>query len=70
MQNETNTNMNPSMDTNLNTNPNPNTNPNQDTNPNMEGEQDRNSQILAHLGALRCLRSLFRGEEPLELIIS
>ena len=38
--------------------PNPNTNPNKS--PNTEGEQDQNSQILAHLGALRCLSSFFR----------
>ena len=40
---------------------NSNTNPNTDTNPNMEGEQDQTSDILACLGALRCLNSLFRG---------
>ena len=36
-----------------------------DTNPNMKGEQDQNSLILAHLGALRCLSSSFRGGDHL-----
>ena len=44
---------------------NQNTNRNTDTNPNTEGEQDWNSQILAHLGALRRLRSYFRAEDHL-----
>ena len=52
MQNETSDNQTP------NTNPNPNLNT--DTSPNTEGEQDQNSEILARLGALRCLSSLFR----------
>ena len=42
--------------------PNPNMNQNMNPNPNPEGEEDRNSQILAHLGALRHLSSSFRGE--------
>ena len=41
--------------------PNPNMNPN----PNLEGEEDQNSQILAHLVALRCLSSYFRGGDHL-----
>ena len=41
--------------------PNPNTNPNTDTNPNTEEGQDHNSNILAHLGSLMRLSSLFRG---------
>ena len=40
-------------------------NPNTDMNPNTEGEQDRNSQILARLGALRRLSSSFRGGDHL-----
>ena len=40
-------------------------NPNTRTNPNMEREQDKNSEIMAHLGALRCLSSLFRGGDHL-----
>ena len=43
----------------LNKNPNPNLNT--DTNPNTEGEQDQNSNIMARLGSLRRLSSLFRG---------
>ena len=39
-------------------NPNPNSNPN---NEHMEEEHDRNSEILARLGALRHLSSIFRG---------
>ena len=35
--------------------------PNMNPNPNPEGEEDRNSQILAHLGALSRLSSSFRG---------
>ena len=56
---------NPNTDMNPYMNPNPNMNPNPDTNPNKEGEQDCNSQIQAHLGALRCLISSFRGGDHL-----
>lgn len=45
------------------TNDNPNTNPN--TNASPEEEQNRNSEILARLGALRCLSALFRGGDHL-----
>ena len=38
---------------------------NQEPNPKMEGEQDRDSKILARLGALRRISSLFRGGDHL-----
>ena len=44
------------------------TNPN--TNPITKGEQDRNSKILAHLGALRSLTSSFRGGDNLRLSLA
>ena len=50
---------------NNNQEPKPNKNLNKSTNPNMEGEQDWNSEIMARLGALRCLSSLFRGGDHL-----
>ena len=41
--------------------PDPNMNPSA----NVEEEEDQNSQILACLGALRCLSSSFRGGDHL-----
>ena len=46
--------------TNNKTNNNPNPNPNTK---HLEEEHDRNSKILARLGALRSLSSIFRGRE-------
>ena len=52
---------------NLNTNPNTNPNPNTQTpEQNMDEGNDRNTEILARLGALRCLSSIFRGGAKLE----
>ena len=45
--------------------PTNNQEPKPNTNPNMEGEQHRNSDILARLGALRCLSSMFQGVDHL-----
>ena len=49
-----NTNLEGNVQNKTTNNPNPNTEP-------MEEEHDRNFEILAHLGALRRLSSLFRG---------
>ena len=48
--------------TNLNTNPNPNT---QTPEQNMDEGNDRNTEILAQLGALRRLSSIFRGGDQI-----
>ena len=51
-----------------NPNTNPNTNPNPDTQPpeqNMDEGNDRNTEILARLGALRRLSSIFRGGDQI-----
>ena len=50
--------------------PNPNTKPNTNTNPNTEGQQDRNSQIMARLGALRRLSSSIRGGDHLRQLLA
>ena len=47
---------------NPNTNPNPNT---QTPEQNMDEGNDRNTEILARLGALRCLSSIFRSGDQI-----
>ena len=53
-----NTNLEENVQNQTTNNPNPNPNPNTEL---MEEEHIRNSKILARLGALRCLSSLYRG---------
>ena len=56
---------NKNVEDNVENEPNNNQEPNPNTNQNMEGEQDWNSEIMARLGALRCLSALFRGGDHL-----
>ena len=55
-----NTNLKENVQNQTTNNQNPNPIPNTET---MKEEHDRNSEILAHLGALRRLSSILRGED-------